>query len=224
MSKKETQFNVGDKFILTISEKYAPAGTDSPCEDSPKTLYRIKGFNSLVFDAAGLRKLKRYEPPKPIDIEAIRDDAFYNGAREAWELAAHITSMPSDGGMTNMEFNEVFGYDTDFDSVFRDYSFTEAKDKVDAYFAKKKAEEEKARLEAIQSEGSQTDGDDTLKPGDIVRNVATGALAVVASEPNGGGVVVVERGGLFHACTFGYKKVGKNALEALGVNGVKSDA
>lgn len=217
MSKKETSYNIGDKFVITISEKYEPAGTENPREDSPSTLYRMNGFKSLVFDEAGLRKLKQYKAP---DIEAIRDDAYYNGAREAWETAQLIACSNKDGGLSSEEFNDIFGTHW-VDDIFRDYSFTDAHDKIEAYFAIKKAEEEKARLEAIQSEGSQADGSDALRPGDIVRNVATGALAVVASEPNGGGVVVVERGGFFRAYTNEYEKVGKNALEALGV---KSDA
>jgi len=213
MSKKEISYNIGDKFVITISEKYAPTGTESARQDSPDTLYRMNGFKSLVFDAEGLRKLKRCEPPKTIDIEAIRDDAYYNGAREAWELASRIISMPSDGGMTSAEFDKIFGCDTDYDSVFRDYSFAEAKDKVKAYLAKKKAEEEKARLEAIQREGSQADGADSLKLGDVVCLKKTGETGIVVTYPQCGSVSVVSKTGVFRARTIELVKVGKNALE-----------
>lgn len=44
-------YKVGDKFIIEIDEIF---------ENKGKTLYRIKGFNSLVFDKNGLNKLSRY--------------------------------------------------------------------------------------------------------------------------------------------------------------------
>lgn len=44
-------YKVGDKFIIEIGEIF---------ENKGKTLYRIKGFNSLVFDKNGLNKLSRY--------------------------------------------------------------------------------------------------------------------------------------------------------------------
>lgn len=42
--------NVGDKFVIEIGQIFENAG---------KTLYRMKGFNTLVFDEAGLLKLAR---------------------------------------------------------------------------------------------------------------------------------------------------------------------
>lgn len=45
---------VGDKFILEIVDVHNG-------ESSDKKLYRMKGFNSLVFDDNGLRKLEKVE-------------------------------------------------------------------------------------------------------------------------------------------------------------------
>ena len=42
--------NVGDKFIIEIGEVFT------------ENLYRVKGFNSLVFDDNVLNKLEKYEP------------------------------------------------------------------------------------------------------------------------------------------------------------------
>ncbi len=45
-------YKIGDKFIIEIDEVF---------ENKDKTLYRIKGFNSLVFDKVELEKLKSIE-------------------------------------------------------------------------------------------------------------------------------------------------------------------
>ena len=45
-----SMYKKGDKFIIEIGEVIPGHGT----------LYRIKGFNTLVFDEHGLNKLERY--------------------------------------------------------------------------------------------------------------------------------------------------------------------
>lgn len=45
-------YSVGDKFIIEIGDVFDGNG---------QKLYRIKGFNSLVFDSAGLNRLHRPE-------------------------------------------------------------------------------------------------------------------------------------------------------------------
>ena len=49
------EYSKGDKFIIEISD--VMTGEDG------KTVYRIGPFNSLVFDANGLKKLKKYDEP-----------------------------------------------------------------------------------------------------------------------------------------------------------------
>lgn len=48
-------YKVGDKFEIEIAEIF---NSDELFSD--KQLYRIKGFNSLVFDEIGMNKLKRF--------------------------------------------------------------------------------------------------------------------------------------------------------------------
>ena len=61
-----SNYKAGDKFIIEISEAIKGYGNDpeseTPCLIDAPVLYRIKGFNALVFDEYGLAKLKRYEP------------------------------------------------------------------------------------------------------------------------------------------------------------------
>lgn len=84
---------VGDKFIIEIGEVFTAKGTYMAygCEENEyeENLYRIKGFNSLVFDDDGLSKLEKYEPPEeekssPVNVgDEIEDE---NGAR--WFVTA----------------------------------------------------------------------------------------------------------------------------------------
>ena len=54
------KYNVGDKFVIEIGEVYS-SGLPFANDDEPSILYRIKGFNSLLFDENGLDKLKKLE-------------------------------------------------------------------------------------------------------------------------------------------------------------------
>lgn len=50
-----SKYNVGDKFIIEIAEEVRD------------NLYRIRGFNSLVFDDNGLKKLKQVKEKTRLD-------------------------------------------------------------------------------------------------------------------------------------------------------------
>ena len=48
----------GDKYIIEIENVYKSVpGAD------PVALYKVKGFNTLVFDHNGISKLERYQEP-----------------------------------------------------------------------------------------------------------------------------------------------------------------
>lgn len=86
---------VGDKFIIEIGEVFAAKGTYMAygCEEN---LYRVKGFNSLVFDDEGLSKLEKYDPthvagpadghdlPSSIYGMSTKDNQIYIG-RVVWQ-------------------------------------------------------------------------------------------------------------------------------------------
>ena len=60
------EYKVGDKFIIEIAEVYENilSGIDVFEIATSKPLYRIKGFNSLVFDKNGLDKLEEVADKK----------------------------------------------------------------------------------------------------------------------------------------------------------------
>lgn len=80
--------------------KYIIEIEDEPFERGSKKLYRTSGFNSLVFDAEGLRRLKPYD----------ESEAEMRGAEKAWGIFKNILLDVDDGGMSYDEIYECFGF------------------------------------------------------------------------------------------------------------------
>lgn len=70
----------GDKFIIEIDEVFR--------SENGKQLYKIKGFNSLVFDEVGIEKLNKYDKIK--ERKAAHDLGYEHGLEEAWAAAGKI--------------------------------------------------------------------------------------------------------------------------------------
>lgn len=102
-------------------------------EDIPfirdESLYRAKGFKSLVFDKIGLEKLTPYKPVDPDAIEKARKA----GQDEAWELAYKLDAMFIEN------WKECFNktYTTDHKQKM---SYAETREKYEAWKKKQKEE------------------------------------------------------------------------------------
>ena len=85
---------VGDKFIIEIGEIYAPKDSNS---NSPSfNLYRIEGFNSLVFDDFGIQKLLPYDAET---IDEIRSKAYEHGRYDATILCEEESKAAYEKGL-----------------------------------------------------------------------------------------------------------------------------
>lgn len=155
-------YKVGDKFIIEIEEVYAHKVDNGAPLNTPNNLYRMKGFNSLVFDENGLSKLEKYEesPFAQGDCDIARKEgfeegvksvgtyggdlkaeAYQNGLNDAWEAARKIANMDS---MIQKTLFEVYNCypSKQIADVFENYSADEAISKIKAYEEQKKAEKE----------------------------------------------------------------------------------
>lgn len=117
----------GDKFIIEIESAYYPAcafSADdigrSPSELMDKVnklnfeLYKIKGFNTLVFDDNGIKKLTPYK-----GYEELYQEGEADGISATWDTAKQIVEMsPAD-----REY--LFGYE-DPKFIFRMFEPVEA--------------------------------------------------------------------------------------------------
>lgn len=89
------KYNVGDKFVIEIDEVFRNDADDIIHEEE---LYRIKGFESLVFDNYGLDKL--HQAITPVEdglVDKVKVTEAYNkGLEDAWELMKKIIKMYSE--------------------------------------------------------------------------------------------------------------------------------
>ena len=122
---------MGDKYIIELEEKPFH-------DDNGDFLYRVKGFNSLVFDMTGVGKLTPYTVP---DLEQVRKEAYEKGfdagrmlntgkyekgVNDAWEAARKIWEYD----MTILK--EIFGEITRTDCYMR-FTASEAIEKIRQY-------------------------------------------------------------------------------------------
>ena len=149
------KYEVNDKFIIEIAEVCTTDIRKSTEEEH--TLYRVKGFNSLVFDDNGLDKLQKYNGSiiSEDTLEMERMKALNDGRNEVWELAKKLWYM----GTVNC--NDIFGYKFLIDIID---NFT--------------PQEALAKLEAYEKEQNE------IKVGDIVYNDDTMEEGVVTHIDN----------------------------------------
>ena len=140
---------MGKKYIIELEDKPFHKGNGD-------FLYRVKGFNSLVFDMTGVGKLTPYTEP---DLEQVRKEAYAEGSKEdydeaylngynqgledAWEAARKISSMDS------LTRDEVFGL-VITSNIFDENTASEAIEKIRQY--------EQGKEEQIQV------GDEVISP------------------------------------------------------------
>ena len=144
---------MGTKYIIEVEDK--PFELLSEDGFTSEKLFRVKGFNSLVFDWNGLNMLTPYTEPNLErvkkeaydkgyhdgyfvgdeswkDIVHEKEEEFYQkGLSDAWEAARKILFNPDDGGMSAVDVNEVFGESSW--TVMKDFSAAEVVAKIKEY-------------------------------------------------------------------------------------------
>ena len=142
---------MGKKYIIELEDKPFNKGNG-------EFLYRVKGFNSLVFDMTGVGKLTHYTEP---DLDAIRKEAYEKGVQDtkqhwvdaprscayklghehglndAWETVKKLFSF------TCYEQATIFKT-TSVRDIVRKHSASESIEKIQAY------EQEKEKKKRIQ--------------------------------------------------------------------------
>lgn len=101
------KYKIGDKFLIEIEEVYE---SEMPFS-SPDELFKVKGFNSLVFDKNGLDKLEKIDEytARAETVSEILTEKYEQGLNDAWELARKIAISVADGGYLDSELVDIFG-------------------------------------------------------------------------------------------------------------------
>ena len=161
------------KYIIELEDKPFRNGNGD-------FLYRVKGFNSLVFDMNGVGKLTPYTEP---DLEQVREEAYEDGYKtakvqcniqaekdlrevgerhyqkglsDAWEAARKVVAL------STVDRREVFGSEYMY-SILEKHTAAEAIEKIRQY--EQKQEDFKVGDEVISDEdvkGVTIDMDDYL--------------------------------------------------------------
>ncbi len=111
------------KYIINVEDE--PLVRKSPLYGET-AVYKASGFKSLVFDRNGLNKLT------PYDEEEIRKAYYQKGLDDAWECARKINCIPSDGGMSGIELDDIFNMDNNC-TIMKIFSASEAIEKIKAH-------------------------------------------------------------------------------------------
>ena len=131
-----SKYNKGDKFIIELDEHVGD-------------LWKIKGFNALVFDDFGLDRLGQL-------VQGVDKFSYNKGAEDAWGLAQRIMEEPCNGGLTAENMHSIFGHFS-CEYAIRRHSYAEAAAKVEAW------EKEKSEI----------------RVGDVVKLICNGRCGVV---------------------------------------------
>lgn len=122
-------YEVGDKFITEIDDLFK--GKTTYGKDDER-LYRIKGFNSLVFDGDGLNQLPIYS--KNIMIDMMIEDGYNKGLNDMWEAITLIS------GLYHNNIEDIFGYKT-LNDVTKYNSAEDFIEKIKYYDKQRKSKE-----------------------------------------------------------------------------------
>ena len=119
-----SKYKVGDKFIIEIAEVYENVLSDVDVFEAATSepLYRIKGFNSLVFDKNGLNKLEKLKKPFSVPYS----ESYEKGMSDTWNIARELCETDYS------ECSEMFGDET-VEYAIKNFTPLEVKEKMKSY-------------------------------------------------------------------------------------------
>ena len=133
-----SKYNVGDKFVVEIDDEF-----DNP-STVKKSLYRVKGFNTLV-DDNDLDKLQKYdeevvatkfyEKGRKEALEEVPNCESYGynkGLQDAWELARKICGCGK-GSIDGKTLAGIFGSYIHSGLLLDDFTYQQALAKIESY-------------------------------------------------------------------------------------------
>lgn len=176
-----SEYKVGDKFVVEIAEVH-----DEPFNEVD--LYRMKGFNSLVFDKNGLDKLQKYEEEVIAtkfyekgrkealqEVQNCESYGYEKGLQDAWKLARKIVLDVSKGGIPERDMRSMFGEKWTVSDILKNFTPQETLAKIEAYEKEKEQEE--------------------IKVGDVVEDELARVKGVVLKKSHGDKYYILFRDG-----------------------------
>lgn len=120
------------KYIIEIEEKPLCVFDKDTQTHFPR-LWRVKGFNSLVFDEDGLSRLEELNSDYINEhFGDLQDTAYQRGLKDAWEAARKVALNSNDGGLGIEDLDEIFDCYT-LQQVFKKHTAQQTIAKLKAY-------------------------------------------------------------------------------------------
>ena len=117
------KYNIGDKFLIEIDSEYCKYDTLGGFKTN-QSLYRIKGYNSLVFDEYGLDKLEKYQEQNTNETyNKAYNDGYDNGLKDFLDVVYRIVAPDTAGGLSEKTLRTLFSGTCGFPSkILNHYS------------------------------------------------------------------------------------------------------
>ena len=97
------------------------------------------------------------EGKKAVETNKDIDDAYNRGLNDAWELVRRIENTPENGGLTNLQIEQIFGTYYPPHELYKSFSIDEAMDSMKRYEDKQKEDAELKVGDIIKVEFTQFD-------------------------------------------------------------------
>ena len=105
---------MGKKYVIEFEEKpFHKLQRRVASDIEQEVLWRVKGFNSLVFDENGIKKLTPLEDTLELAKHEVYGNGFNEGydvgLRNLWDGVKKIFDDPHDGGYAWTQLSQIFG-------------------------------------------------------------------------------------------------------------------
>ena len=112
---------MGKKYVIEFEEEPFGKNDNPVIPHYLEELWRVKGFNSLVFDENGIKKLTPLEDTLELAKHEVYGNGFNEGCdvglRNLWDGIWKVFGNTSDGSYTATQLAQIFGKSNWFDAI-----------------------------------------------------------------------------------------------------------
>lgn len=171
-------YKTGDKFVVEIAENFH--GNYNIGNSENNKLYRMKGFNSLVFDENGLDKLEKYHEIPQEKLADMLNEQYERGLNDAWQIAIKLGSYDGDVRVKIFNHSDAYHYGW----VMNNYTPKEILSKIEEW--------EKEQIEILKNKEKE------IVVGDVV-SFEDGTKGVVMDEDGVDNIAIFTENGCIEA-------------------------
>jgi len=113
---------MGKKYVIEFEEKpFHKLQRRVASDIEQEVLWRVKGFNSLVFDENGIKKLTPLEDTLELAKHEVYGNGFNEGykvgLRNLWDGVWKVFGSVKDGSYPGKQLNQIFGGNNWYDAI-----------------------------------------------------------------------------------------------------------